>query len=250
MKSDFLHDRIRAAKSSVRSDLTTADNIYANVRRQPVMAFAPASVIFPGRVEDGEKFTFRLVDGSDAIDSLSKTLSRMPGSREQWPFDVWLERADDHKWTVIEVRHNEDSQPAGFAIISTDVNAQGGNSAETVRHVSIGFELRNVYVSPSMRGKGFSHALSWVAAEYMNHIMLETINIQDTVQGLDVKNGLSVRVMGEAHSVGGASFLMDMAERIEAHVSAFKSENRKQANVSLQNEMDLRGFGVIQHKAA
>lgn len=216
----LLQERIRCAKRNASVvDFDSMGRSLAQLVRQPVIDRGLAEEIFPGEGRRTDaSFIFRQVKGGQEIANLTNTLRAQLGQKDRWPFDVWLDRANDKSWTVIEVRREDEDVPAGFAVIVTDLRLENRTVTNRQSTVVLSLDLNSVYVVPSKRGEGHSQALSWAIGKQVDHILQALAQSPASNYQLDVPQ-VEILIEGEAHSESGAKFLTGTFERIECNIN-------------------------------
>jgi hypothetical protein len=221
----LLQERIRSAKSNTSPviDISSMDRSLAQVVKQPITQRGFAEEIFADDEKRNEAdFLFRQVKGGQEVADLTNTLKAQTGPKDRWPFDVWLDRANDKGWTIIEVRREGEDLPAGFTVIGTDLRRKDRIVADGPSTVVLNVDLNSVYVTPSKRGGGYSQALSWAIGKQVEHIVRTLARSPAT--SCHLGDQVKILIEGEAHSEGGPKFLGGTVERIEANVHSMNLE--------------------------
>ncbi len=220
---------------------TDFDRMVSNLELLPIVDRGSAEEIFPGDDRDGEEgYSFRQIEGRQQIASLTRELSNLPRLNDRWPFDIWLDRAGDHASTIIEVRRENETTPAGFAIIDTDLELEVEQKILLLR-----LDLGSIYVTPSKRGQGHSKALSWAIGAHVDQVLsaLAKAPQEDRVFLKDQK--IEIFISGEAHSEGGARFLANTVEQIESNMAFIDLKNAWFEVPVVIDDVDLDKFSRL-----
>lgn len=238
-----LQKRIRSAKSYLSSHAAynAFEQMVSGMKRHPTFIYGSAEEIFPGEErEDRAGYAFSQVEGRQQIDRLKGELSELPGSKDRWPFDVWLDLAGDREATIIEVKQEGNLIPAGFAVIKMDLELESNQNTVLIR-----LDLNSVYVTPSERGKGHSQALCWAVGMQVNRILSTLAQVPEESRGFLKDHKIEIFITGEAHSEGGARFLTNVVEQIESNMAFIDLKNAWFEVPVVIDDVDLDKFSRL-----
>ena len=239
----LLQDRIRSAKSSPlpNTEPVDFDRMVSGLELHPIAEYGSSEEIFPyeGR-DDEEGFSFRQIEGRQQIAHLTHELSKLPRENDRWPFDIWLDRAGDHASTIIEVRREGETTPAGFAIIDADLELESDQQIILLR-----LDLDSIYVTPSKRGQGHSQALSWAIGVHVDQIMSALDKVPEESRAFLKDHKIEIFISGEAHSEGGARFLAEAVQQIESNMDFIALKNCWFGVPAVIDDVDLDKFSKL-----
>lgn len=191
---------------------------------------------------DDRDFHFKQVKDASEAEALVETLRQRADGSERWKFDRWLENGIKHQQTIIEVRRSGDETPAGYAIIHTDLGVEKALSGKFKPNFYLSLDLAAIYISPECRGMGFSSALRWAVASYVEDIIaaVEKMPSEDraSLEGMN----LEVFLTGEAQSAGGARYLSSVLDKIEEYATYYLEEERWFGAVTVIDDIDFSDF--------
>lgn len=191
----------------------------AQLVEQPIIEDGPAEEIFPSDDrEDEAGFLFRQVSSRQEVAALAEIFKAQSGPKERWPFDIWLDRAFDHRSTIIEVKREGDDAPAGFAVIGTKLEVEDKTDADAQSTIVLRVDLNSVYVTPGKRGEGHAQALSWAIGKQVDRILYALAQAPASSRQSLKQHKVEIFIEGEAHSEGGANFLAGTVEQIESNM--------------------------------
>ncbi|TLX17182.1 hypothetical protein [Rhizobium sp. MHM7A] len=244
----LLQERIRSAKSNASSiiDASNLDRLLAQLVEQPVVKDGTAEEIFPSDDRKDEAgFLFRQVSGRQQVAALTEIFKAQAGSKERWPFDIWLDRAFDHHSTIIEVKREGDELPAGFAVIATRLEVEGKTDADSQSTIALRVDLNSVYVTSERRGEGHSQALSWAIGKQVDRILYALAEAPASSRQSFKEHKVEIFIEGEAHSEGGANFLAGTVEQIESNMDFINLEKAWFDVPAVMDDVDYDKFARL-----
>lgn len=243
----LLQERIRSAKSNASPivDIVSMGRSLTQLVKQQVIDRGLAEEIFPGEGRRTDaSFIFRQVKGGQEIANLTNTLRAQPGQKDRWPFDVWLDQANDKSWTVIEVRREDEDVPAGFAVIVTNLRLENRTVTNGQPTVVLSLDLKSVYVVPSKRGEGHCQALSWAIGKQVDSILRALAHPPTLSCQLDGAR-VEILIEGEAHSESGAKFLVGTFEQIGSNINLLNVDGAWYGMPTVINGVDIDKYSRL-----
>lgn len=222
---ETMHARIRENKASqdivsVRSSTRDWKALNRNLAAINRMATVPErgvvdEVFLGDDVEDDRDFTFTRITRNKKSQALIDALIADADTQERWDFKGWLNRGLANRQTVIGVQREGQPGIAGFVILSTALDVR---DLKKEPNIVLDVHLEAVYILPKFRRQGFSQALSWVAAMYVDSV-IDQVNDMPKADRMVIEDlEFELFIRGEAHSAGGARFLSETVDWITSNV--------------------------------